>query len=549
MNLDFVLNCDILVVGTGIGGLVATKKAISKGKKVCLVTNGKFCGGASYFPLKGTLGIQGTDGEKDKELFYEDISKIGNKMENPHMINTYIEDICDSISSLEEIGFEPWLRNDKRPACFAKYPRNIYLIKDWDKARQKAKEIFGKLENLEIIEDSSILKILKDDDKIMGAVFQKNKKFFAINSPVVIMATGGVAGNFKHKLYPEEITGAGHIVALDAGAKAQNMEFIQFIPAFLKPKYNTLFGEHTAKYCLGMYSLDKKLILDGVNSPEYKDLWIERSGYAPFSFDFKSHLIDLKMVEFDDEKNQGVILKYSEDLYKDEGEFYRVYLDWLKNTMGIDMCRDEVVISPFAHSCNGGIKVNENGKTDVDGLYAIGELSSAIEGANRLGGNSVGGALVFGKRAVDDANIYLENYKNKIYSKENFEEKFNSWLEEIFLNDNSNKLSTSEVLENLKSITTKCAGIKRTKTSLEDGLKSIKLLRNQYNIKENLDSDSIETYLRLQVSKMLIKSMLTREESRGAHYREDFPYTLDKTYKIIISRKNNEFILEKEYLK
>ena len=67
MNLDFVLNCDILVVGTGIGGLVATKKAISKGKKVCLVTNGKFCGGASYFPLKGTLGIQGTDGEKDKE--------------------------------------------------------------------------------------------------------------------------------------------------------------------------------------------------------------------------------------------------------------------------------------------------------------------------------------------------------------------------------------------------------------------------------------------------------------------------------------------------
>ena len=146
------------------------------------------------------------------------------------------------------------------------------------------------------------------------------------------------------------------------------------------------------------------------------------------------------------------------------------------------MCRDEVVISPFAHSCNGGIKVNENGKTDVDGLYAIGELSSAIEGANRLGGNSVGGALVFGKRAVDDANIYLENYKNKIYSKENFEEKFNSWLEEIFLNDNSNKLSTSEVLENLKSITTKCAGIKRTKTSLEDGLKSIELLRNQYNI-------------------------------------------------------------------
>lgn len=547
MNLDFIFNCDILVVGAGIGGLVATKKAISKGKKVCLVTNSKLCGGASYFPLKGTLGIQGTANEKDKKLFYEDISKIGNKMENPHMINTYIEDIENSISSLREIGFEPWLRNDKRPACFAKYPRNIYLIKDWEKARQKAKEIFKNLENLKIIEDSTILKILKDNGKIMGAVFQKDKSFFAVNAPVIIMATGGIAENFKHKLYPEEVTGIGHIIALDAGAKAQNMEFIQFIPAFLTPKYNTLFGEHTLKYCLGMYSLDKNLILDGINS-EYKNLWIERSSYAPFSFDFKSHLIDLKMVEFDDDKNQGVILKYSKDLYKDEGEFYKVYLEWLKNTIGIDLCRDEVVISPFAHSCNGGIKVDENGKTDIDGLYAIGEVSSAIEGANRLGGNSVGGALVFGNRAIEDATRYLENLNIRVYSKKDFEEKFNFWIDEISSVDKSEILSTPNILENLKSITTKCANIKRTKSSLEKGLNKIKDLRKTLNIKENLENRSIETYLRLEVTKMLIKSMLEREESRGAHYREDFPYTLDKPYKIIISRKNNDFILEKEYL-
>ena len=545
MVLDFILNCDILVVGAGIGGLVATKKASLQGKKVCLVT-GKFCGGASYFPLKGTLGIQGTDGEKDKALFYEDIEKIGNKMENPHMIKTYIEDIEKYIPSLDEIGFKPWLRGDRRPACFAKYPRNIYLIKEWDKARQRAKEIFYNLENLEIIEDSTILKILKDEDKIMGAVFQRDKKFFAINAPVIIMATGGVAGNFKHKLYPEEVAGIGHIVSLDAGAKAQNMEFIQFIPAFLEPKYNTLFGEHTAKYCLGMYSLDKNLILDGINSP-YKDLWVERSSYAPFSFDFKSHLIDLKMVEFDTEKNQGVILKYSDDLYKDEGEFYKVYLDWL-SSIGIDMCRDEVVISPFAHSSNGGIRVNENGKTCINGLYAIGELSSAIEGANRLGGNSVGGALVFGNRAVIDAVGYLENIENKAYSKEVFEEKFTNWIDEIASNDEKNGSSPSEILEELKKVTTRCAGIKRSKALLEEGLSSIKSLKTKLNIKKDLKNKGLEAYLRLEVSQMLIKSMLAREESRGAHYREDFPRTLDNVYKIIISRKNNSFILEKKYL-
>ena len=548
MKFNNIFSCDIIVVGTGIAGLIATKKALLKGKKVCLVTNGKFCGGASYFPLKGTLGIQGTDEEKDRELFYEDISKIGNHMENPHMINTYIDEIEENISSLNEIGFEPWLRDDKRPACFAKYARNIYLIKDWEKASKKAKEIFYSLDNLQILENTSFLHIIKDDSELVGGVFKKGNDFICIKSPVIVIATGGIAGNFKHKLYPNEVNGTGHIIALEAGAKAQNMEFIQFIPAFLKPKYNTLFGEHTAKYCTGMYSLDNELILDGVNNPKYYDLWLERSGYAPFSFDFKSHLIDLKMVEQDTETKQGVILKYSDELYKDQGEFYRVYLDWLKNSMGIDMCRDQVVISPFAHSCNGGLKVSENGETGVNGLYAIGEVSSAIEGANRLGGNSVGGALVFGKRAINSAVNYLENKKLKNVSDEFLEKNFNEWLENIFADDVENSFSSEKALEILKNITTQSAGIKRDKISLENGIKALENLRKNYSIKSNFNNNSLEIYLRIEVSKMLLSCMLAREESRGAHYREDFPYTLDVPYKIIVARKENNFILEKVYV-
>lgn len=548
MKLDKIFSCDIIVVGTGIAGLIATKKALLMGKKVCLITNGNFCGGASYFPLKGTLGIQATDGNDDKKLFYEDISKIGNHMENPHMINTYIDEIQNNINSLNEIGFEPWLRNDKRPACFAKYARNIYLIKDWDKARERAKDIFYNLDNLQIFENTSFLHIAKNDEQIIGGIFKKENNFFAIKASVIIMATGGIAGNFKHKLYPEEVLGTGHIIALDAGAKAQNMEFIQFIPALLKPKYNTLFGEHTAKYCTGMYSLDNKLILDGVENPKYHNLWLERSAYAPFSFDFKSHLIDLKMVEFDSENRQGVILKYSKDLYKDQGEFYKVYLDWLKNTMGIDMCRDEIVISPFAHSCNGGLKVSENGETGIKGLYAIGELSSAIEGANRLGGNSVGGALVFGKRAVHSAVNYLEKSNSKKFSNEILEENFNKWIESICSDDFKNNLSSSEVLKNLKNITTQSAGIKRNKISLEAGLNALENLRKNYSIKDNLQDNSLEIYLRIEVTKMLLNCMLMREESRGAHYREDFPYTSSTPYKIIVSRKNNKFSLEKLFI-
>lgn len=540
MKLDFILNFDIVVVGSGIAGLVSTKEAVKTGKNICLITNGNFGGGASYFPLKGTLGIQSTLNNEDREKFLEDIKNIGNKMENEDLIKTYINEIPDNISSLKEIGFEPWLRNDRRPACFAKYPRDIYLIKDWEKAREKGKEIFSNFENLKIFENTSIVKIIKDNEKIIGGIFKNKDKFFGISSPIIILATGGIAGNFKHKLYPEDVNGIGHIVALDSGAEVQNMEFIQFIPGFLKPKYNTLFGEHTLKYCKGMFDLNNNLIFDGINNPENKNLWIERSGYAPFSFDFESHKIDLKMINSLD--NEGVILKYSKDLYKDEGEFYKVYLSWLKDTMGIDMCKDEVIITPFVHSCNGGIKINNNSETSVKGLYAVGEISSCIEGANRLGGNSVGGSLVFGKRAIISAINYLKNSDFKEYSLLDFQLKFNDWLDSLI--DGKNILSENEILTKLKAITSKACNIKRNEKVLNTSLKEIENLKNNFSIKENIKNKGLEIYLRLEVTKMLILSMLERKESRGAHYREDYPYSLDDTYKIILSRKNNNFIVK-----
>lgn len=550
MKIEKVLTSDIIIVGSGIGGLTAGKKASENGRNVILVTGEKFCSGASYFPLKGTLGIQATaDNEKDKKLFFEDIRNIGKGMDNPHMISAYINDIKGSIKYLEEIGFEPWLRDDKRPACFAEYARDIYLIKDWEKAAKKAENIFKDLENIKIIEESKIIYILKSKNKIQGAVFQNKKgEFFIIKSPVIIMATGGIGGLYEHNLYPADVDGSGHVVLLDAGAKVQNMEFIQFIPAFIKPVYNTLFGEHTLKYCIGMYNLDGKLIYNGIENENTKNLWLERSTYAPFSCDFESHKIDLKMVE----NTEGVRLIFSEDLYKDNGEFYKVYLDWLKEKIGIDMCKDEVVITPFAHSCNGGIKASAQGETGIDGLFAIGELLSGVEGANRLGGNSVGGALVFGKRAVDTAEKYLENfYKNKQekISDEKLIEKFKTWLNESFNKNTEDILTKNEIIKKLKHLITETAGIKRDEKKILYGLKEIEILEKSYNILNHLNENSLEVYFKLEAGKILLTAMLNRKESRGAHYREDYPEKSDEIYRIILSKISGKITMEKEIIK
>lgn len=544
MKISNNLECDILIVGGGIAGLISAKKASDSGKKVILVINDKLGSGASYFELKGTLGIQATAGEKDKELYYEDVISVGKNMTNSDLIKTYIDEIEESIPYLNEIGFEPWLRNDNRPACFAKYPRKIYLIKDWQKSKMKAKEIFKKISNLTILENTELVHLVKKEERVVGGVVENNGKFISISTPVVIMATGGIAGLYKNKLYPNNVYGNGHIILLDIGAKAQNMEFIQFIPTFLKPVYNTLFGEHTLKYCIGMYDIKNNLILNGIEDKKLANLWEERSGYAPFSFDFASHKIDLKIFKELEKNGSGVKLKFSELLYKDKEEFYTVFLEWLKNKMGIDMVKDEIIITHFAHSCNGGIKINKDGETGVKGVYAIGELSSGVEGANRLGGNSMGASLVFGKRAVDSALKYLS--ENKISNEKEFIEKdFKLWIEGISKTKIENPLSYEEIKNTISEIISKAGNICRDKNSIIEALKEIDKLKKRFFIQAET-SKGIEIYYRLEVSRMLLLAMLNREESRGAHYRKDFPFSSDKIYKIEITRENGEFVLNKK---
>lgn len=542
--MDTQKQTDILIVGAGIAGLVAAERAMKIFKKVCLVTSSKICSGASYFPLKATLGIQATKDKDDRNKYYEDITNMGKGVENPYLIKTYVSNIKKDIYLLKKIGFKPWLRKDSRAACFAKYSRDVFLINNWKDARKRAKKIFRKNKRLKIFEESTLLRIIKNGDKVAGAVFQNKDKLFFIKSKVIILATGGVAGNYKNSLYPKNINGVGNVAALDAGAVAQNMEFIQFIPAYLKPKYNVLFGEHTLKYCIGMYDIENKLLIDGIENENTKKLWIERSAYAPFSNDFESKEIDLK-IPF-----EGVKLKYCENLYKDKEEFYRVYLNWLKKDIGIDLLKDETIITHFAHSCNGGIKIDSNAFTGVKGLYAVGELSSAIEGANRLGGNSVGGALVFGNNAVKNAYEYIKNNNFDDFNNiklNNIKKEFDNWVNEISKDDKENNLTRNEVLIKIRNLVSENLSVVRSKEKIETLLNELNNIRANYSIKENIKEGSIEVYLIIESVKIMALSMLKREESRGAHYREDFEYSADKVYKLQVKRENNKIIINKIY--
>ncbi|QLB40454.1 FAD-binding protein [Mannheimia pernigra] len=522
ITINQILETDLLIVGSGIAGLSAAVEAKSKGINALLISKSTIGSGASYFPLKATLGIQVTGDENDYSLFREDIEHIGKGKINPNVVQAYIEDSPKAIALLERIGFKPWKRNDNRPACFAKYTRPIYLIKDWREAALRAKKILQE-QQIPFYENATLLHIVAEHNQVQGAVFAYTTSgqisYIFCKTNHIILAAGGLAGLYKDNLYPADVIGSLHSVAKQAGATLVNLAFIQFIPAFVEPKYKVLFGEHTLKYVTEITDSTGKNLFPHLNEAQFSKMMLERSHYAPFSLDFKCVEFDLVMMKhlLENPNEKGIYLKYSPKLYEDKEEFYTVYLNWLKNEVGIDLVRDKIAIKPFAHSCNGGIQINEWGESTVKGLFAIGEIAHCIEGANRMGGNSVGGGLVFAKRAVSEIVRSLKQnnlQKNPKISPLVIAERALNQL----ANSTANlELTASEVLSTIREKMALYANVYRTPSNLKLLLNTLSNLEQQFDPIYHAQHQGIEIYNALKTAQLIVKHMLD-EKSLGAHY-------------------------------
>ena len=517
------IHTDLLIVGAGIGGLAAAVEACDCGLNATLISKAIIGSGASYFPLKATLGIQVTGDQADQAHFQQDIARVAQGQNNPKIVQAYIEDSPQAIELLERIGFNPWKRNDNRPACFAHYARPIYLINQWREAAQRAKQILQE-KQITFYEHATLLYIATHENHVQGAVFElktdENIEYIFCHTPHIILASGGIAGLYKDNLYPADVIGSTHVVAQQAGAKLVNLEFIQFIPAFVEPKYKVLFGEHTLKYVEKVTDSQGRDLFPHLSAEQFQQMMRERSAYAPFSIDFACVEFDLVMMKhlLSHPEEKGIYLHYSPALYQDQEEFYRVYLEWLDREVGIHLLRDRVAISPFAHSCNGGIVIDEHAQTNVEGLFAVGEVSSCIEGANRLGGNSVGGSLVFAKRAV--AQIMQKSARiSPLVTAELARKQAEDYFSAL-ANPNGDRMFTpSQVLAEIRKQMSSFANVYRTTENLMAVQRHFQALERQFVPLAHLAYQGIEIYHALKTAQCVIAAMLARAQSLGAHYR------------------------------
>jgi succinate dehydrogenase/fumarate reductase flavoprotein subunit len=548
MKISERLSADVLIVGSGIAGLKTSFELSKDGNKVLMVTKTQLCSGSSFYPLKASLGTQVTKDHDDKSVFLQDIEDVSYGMQDNEMAKIYVEEITEQIDKFEEIGIKPTMLSDNRKACFSNHGRKIYMLKDWNQIRENVKELLGDQPNITIMEKSEVISLIKEKEKIVGVfLLDKNDNLILVQCKAVILATGGFGNIYKHNLNPNDVDGAGHMLALKAGASLVNMEFIQFIPGFTSPKYKTLFGEHTLTYCKDFVddngnSILEKYLPKGLSKQKCLDV---RSTHGPFTNSLISKYFDIAMMKeiIKTKSEAGFELIYDERIYEDKRDFYSIYLNWLSNR-DTNLLNDHVKIAPFAHASNGGVKIDSFGRTGVEGLFAVGELAGGIEGANRLGGNSTGACMVFGQRAATACSQYL---KNSYFSEVNEERALLQLNESVHhFSKKTNKLLTpGEIIDAIREIMWYYGNVIRDEKNLLFAINKIDELQSSYNMGCYFKQDSepkkaFKARNFLILSKLLLMAMLERRESRGAHFREDFPMEKENYNKrLFISMEGN----------
>lgn len=545
MKISSVLECEVLVAGAGLAGLRAAKDLNDRGIDTILVSRGPLCSGSSFYPLTAALGSQNPSSEEDKKDFLEEVLTTGCTVADERMVKMIIDRIPGEIRRLPELSIQPEQMYAGRPACFARKERLLYSWGGWKKVRKGVTRSFAMLPYLRVLPYTDLLYLRREDGRIAGAlVCGKNGSISYIKARAVILATGGTCGLYKHSLNVDETVGSGHSLAMEAGASLINMEFLQFIPGFTKPVYKLLFSEttlrraHSVRNADGEDALKAYLKAHGNGITEGECLW-DRALHGPFTTEDKSKYFELALME-DARKNHrecGFEIRFEPGIAADPNGFIRKARE-MYAPYDIDLSKDPIWLSSFAHCANGGIRINEKAETNVPGLYAAGEAAGGIHGADRHGGMATSAALVFGAVAAENAAAYVRTAGQPSSETEAAEAmaafiKFISNTTEISEDKYTNSsvketVSPSTVMEELAGSLWYNANCLRNGQGLTEVLALIDRLSKQYSAAKAIEEghgikEAVKAFHALRTAKAMVTAMLLRKESRGPHYRSDCP--------------------------
>ena len=389
-------------------------------------------------------------------------------------------------------------------------------------------------------ENFIITRLIKKDNKIAGAtgICSKTLEPILFECKAIILATGGAGSIYENTDNPIDLTGDGYALALEAGATLRDMEFVQFYPiGFLfPPSLKGILAGFT--YYSRLYNSKGERFMERYDSERLELSTRDRVSRAIMQEIIEGRGTPLGGVYMDLSFNEpGFIKKMTPGLYK-------TYMN-----LGINPEKDQIEIAPTVHFFMGGLEVNTKWETSVPGLYAAGEVSGGMHGANRLGQNALAEILVSGVISGENSAQYA--LKSEVTYLNPLETKKEEELVEEIMNQKGG-YTPSQIRKILKEIMKKNVGIYRTEKSLNEALNEVERLekttikissKSKYINRELLEA--IENKNMIITAKSVIISAIQRKESRGAHFRRDYPELDNLNYllNLLITKKEDRLLV------
>jgi succinate dehydrogenase / fumarate reductase, flavoprotein subunit len=558
-------SCDVLVIGGGSAGLRAAIEAHDNGANVLLISKNREGDPHTVLARGGINAALGTMDPEDSWMIHAtDTLREGEFLADYQRVELLCKSAPDAVNELVNWGARFHREKDGRltQRFFGAHTyRRTVFYEDWtgqEIVRVLIEQV--KQRKIKVMDDIYITKLLKSKiandekeakgDKITGAlgIDIKKKEIITFQCKSLILAAGGYTRVYEissSRIF--ENHGEGMTLAYEAGANLVDMEMVQFHPT-------GMVWPEKARGTLATEAIrgEGGILLNSENERFMKKYCPEKMELGPR--DVVARAAYNEILEGRGTEHGGVWLDVThlpkEKIMDRLTSMYKQF----KDLNGIDISKDKMEVGPTAHYSMGGVVVDINCRTKIRGLFAVGEVISQIHGANRLGGNSLLDTQVFGKIAGSEAAILAKGVTEEGGEREGEQNKNDQ--KEIPDNAIFVVKEPLSFLKEIQEVMKENAGIIRDEKKLQNGLKRILEIREKFYSKDNIlkefEIDDERVVLTFQIKSSLIvceaiiKSAIMRQESRGAHYRSDYPDLDDEKWKVNIYCKKKERQEERE---
>jgi succinate dehydrogenase / fumarate reductase, flavoprotein subunit len=566
------LGYDVVVIGAGGSGLRAAIEARLAGKKTAVISKSLFGKAHTVMAEGGCAAAMGNANPRDNwQVHFRDTMRGGKFLNNWRMAELHAKEAPDRVWELEAWGavFDrtPDGKISQRNFGGHEYPRlahvgdrtGLEMIRTLQQKvvalqQEDAVEHGDPEAMIKVFAETTITRLLKDGDRIAGAFgyIRENGKFVVFEAPAVVLATGGIGKTFAVSSNSWEYTGDGHALALLAGAKLLNMEFVQFHPTHMvwplsvrgllvtesvRGDGGVLRNSEGNRFMFGY--VPDVFRAQYAETEEEADRWYDdpdnnRRPPELLPRDEVARSINAEVKSGRGSPRGGVFLdiasrRPAEEILRRLPSMYHQF----KELADVDITKEPMEVGPAQHYVMGGVEVDpDTAASSVPGLFAAGEVSGGMHGSNRLGGNSLSDLLVFGRRAGMGAVAYLDTLDQADARPPPGEAAVSAaHAEAVAPLERTGGENPYTVHAEVQQTMSELVGIIRRADEITRALAELEKLRGRaaeasaeggaaYNPGWHLALDMRNIML---IADCVARAALERQESRGGHTRDDFP--------------------------